>query len=386
MSNRLLIIDDDAAVCAFVATVAKSCGFEVGTVTKVDDFYDMVADWRPTHIVLDLHMPDADGVEVLRFLADRRCRARIVVMSGVDQRIIEAARHLGVGSGLDIAAMVQKPVRVQELRRVLDGIGRAADVIDEAALRRAIAAGEFELVYQPKVTLVEPPAPDGRPRTAGFEALLRWRHPQRGVLPPDAFLPLAETLALMDDLTDTVVDQALTQVQAWRDAGFRTTLALNISAANLHAAAFADRLVARVRQAGVAPDAIVIELTETVAMTDPIKAMDILTRLRLKGFRLAIDDFGTGYSSLVQLQRLPFSELKVDRLLVADCATSGQSRMIVKAAIDLAHALGMTACAEGIESAEVLAVVRELGCDLAQGYHIARPMPAAETVAWLRRS
>ncbi|WP_431859205.1 EAL domain-containing response regulator [Azospirillum sp.] len=383
MTHRLLIIDDEVDIGRYVASVARTCGYDARTVSEAEDFRQQVAAWEPSHIVLDLQMPECDGIELLRFLAEGRSTARIVVMSGVDQKIIESARHLGVGSGLDIAAMVQKPVRAAELRGILEEIKETAGTIDEAAIRAAIANRDFHLVYQPKVDLRRAPLPNGRLPVVGFEALLRWHHPRRGVLPPGEFLRLAETLSLMDDLTDLVVDEAVGQLRAWREKGFTTSLAINVSAANLHTAGFAERLVRQCREAAIDPASLIIELTETAAMTDPIKAMDILTRLRLKGFRLSIDDFGTGYSSLVQLQRLPFSELKIDRALVADCASSKQSRMIVKTAIDLAQNLGLLACAEGIETAATLAVIQDLGCEFAQGYHIGRPMAVVQAEAWL---
>ena len=162
-------------------------------------------------------------------------------------------------------------------------------------------------------------------------------------------------------------------------------MALNISARNLHEPRFAELLEKHCAEAGLAPARVTLELTETAAMQDAVKMMDVLTRLRLKGFKLAIDDFGTGYSSLVQLHRLPFNEIKVDRAFVADCTTSGESRSIVRMIIDLAHALGMTAVAEGVESADALDLLRDLGCDQAQGYFIARPIDAAAVPEMMAR-
>ncbi len=384
--SRLLIVDDDVEICKYVSSVAKICGYAVQDVTDADAFRTWFDDWHPSHIMLDLQMPDCDGIELLRFLANRKCRARVVVMSGVDLKIIESARHMGVGSGLDIAAMVQKPIRARDLQNVLQEIKGGIDIIDKAAILAAIANREFRLVYQPKVALNPAPPRGSRLRTVGFEGLLRWQHPRRGLLPPSEFLPLAETLAVMDDLTEMVIDLALQQLRDWHDKGLVTAIACNVSAVNLKAADFADRLVQRCRQVSISPEALTIELTETAAMADPVKAMDILTRLRLKGFHLSIDDFGTGYSSLIQLQRLPFSELKIDRALISDTTSSEQSRMIVKTAIDLAHNLGLIACAEGIETAACLDAVQALGCDLAQGYHISRPLGADQAEAWLRQA
>jgi EAL domain-containing protein (putative c-di-GMP-specific phosphodiesterase class I) len=178
---------------------------------------------------------------------------------------------------------------------------------------------------------------------------------------------------------------ACAQLTAWDAAGVALDIAVNVSARNLHEPRLADLLEAQCRAAGVAPARITLELTETAAMQDAAQMMDVLTRLRLKGFKLAIDDFGTGYSSLVQLHRLPFSEIKIDRTFVADCTKSDESRSIVRVVIDLARALGMRSVAEGVESAEALDLLRAIGCDEAQGYFISRPIAAAEVPASIQR-
>jgi len=383
-AKRLVVVDDDPEIGRFVSNVARLSGYDVQCASFAGQFEGLCETWKPTLIVLDLQMPEIDGIDLLRYLADQRCRAPIVVMSGVDRKIIESARLLGIGYGLNVVAIVQKPARVEELLEIFAAQGGGDATIGETDIRAAIDERQFRLVFQPKVSLGTPPSGSGRWRTVGFEALLRWHHSQWGVLSPGSFLPLAESLPLMNDLTTLVISEAVAQMASWCREGLETTVSFNISGADLASCRFADCLTAASRDAGVPPETMIIELTETAAMADPIRAMDILTRLRLKGFRLAIDDFGTGYSSLVQLQRLPFSELKIDRALIADCAVSKQSRVIVKSAIDLAQNLGLVACAEGIETAEVLDVVRQLGCDLAQGYYISRPISADQAGAWLR--
>jgi EAL domain-containing protein (putative c-di-GMP-specific phosphodiesterase class I) len=167
--------------------------------------------------------------------------------------------------------------------------------------------------------------------------------------------------------------------------GCRIDLSINVSARNLHEARLAERLEELCRAAGVSPARFTLELTETAAMRDAVQMLDVLTRLRVKGFKLSIDDFGTGYSSLVQLHRLPFNEIKIDRAFVAGCAISSESRSIVRLVIDLAHALGMTAVAEGVESPEALRLLRELGCDEAQGAFIAEPLDAVAVPATMRQ-
>jgi len=241
-------------------------------------------------------------------------------------------------------------------------------------LEHAIVNGELFLNYQPIVDLTSR-------EIMGSEALVRWRHPRRGVVPPLEFIGLAETSGLIDALTEWVLDSALAQWREWRATGFAPLLAINISAKNLARSDFPDNAAAACRKYGVPCERISLEVTES-ATQDSIDMMEKLTRLRLKGFNCAIDDFGTGFSSLVQLRDLPFSEMKIDRSFVMTADTSKADRVIVKAIIDLAHNLSLGVVAEGVESSEVLDLLFDLGCDRAQGYHIARPMPGETVAAW----
>jgi EAL domain-containing protein (putative c-di-GMP-specific phosphodiesterase class I) len=230
---------------------------------------------------------------------------------------------------------------------------------------------EFYLLYQPKVEL-------RTGQVSGAEALVRWQHPMRGVVAPLEFIPFAESSACIDRMTTWIGATAFGQMRAWDEVGCRIDLAINVSARNLHEVRLADQLEAQCRVAGVEPTRVTLELTETAAMRDAVQMMDVLTRLRVKGFQLAIDDFGTGYSSLVQLHRLPFSEIKIDRTFVTGCTTSSESRSIVRLVIELAHALGMKAVAEGVETADALRMLRDMGCDEAQGSFIAAPLDAID--------
>ena len=217
----------------------------------------------------------------------------------------------------------------------------------------------------------------------GFEALVRWRHADRGTIGPDQFIPMAEASGRIDRLTEAVTTRAMSQTRQWHDQGMEVTVAINLSALSLDEEDLADRIQAICRATGARQDAITFEVTETAAMANPLHGLDILTRLRIKGFKLSIDDFGTGYSSLVQLHRLPFSELKIDRSFVAECDRSSEARMIVKTMVDLGHNLDMTVVGEGVESEAVARILTDMGCDSGQGYAIARPMEAEQVPYWL---
>lgn len=246
-----------------------------------------------------------------------------------------------------------------------------------AALERALVHNRLAMAYQPKVAIE-----DGS--LVQVEALIRWTDPDFGSVSPSRFVPLAERHGLIDPLTQWVLRTSLRQWIEWRGEGVDTSIAVNISALSLQHLDFPDLVERMCRGLGVPTDRLVLELTE--GATQPlIKLMDTLTRFRIKGIGLSSDDFGTGYSSLIQVRQLPFSEVKIDRQFVTDLARTRDSRVIVKAVVDLARGLDLTSTAEGVETPEQLAVLRDLGCDLAQGYLIAHPLSAEELVPWVAR-
>jgi EAL domain-containing protein (putative c-di-GMP-specific phosphodiesterase class I) len=247
-------------------------------------------------------------------------------------------------------------------RRLLESFGRA------------LADGKLHLVYQPKVRLR-----DGK--LTRVEALVRWEDEELGPISPSRFVPLAEKHGLIDPLTEWGLRTTLKQWRIWREQGLETRLAFNISAISLQRLDFPDLVERMCRALDVPTDRLVLELTE--GATQPlVKLMDTLTRFRIKGMGLAIDDFGTGYSSLLQLRQLPFTEVKIDRCFVADLPSAHDSRLIVKTIVELAHGLGLVATAEGVETIEQLRCVRELGCDVVQGYLVAPPLDPENLIDW----
>ncbi|MFI6657252.1 putative bifunctional diguanylate cyclase/phosphodiesterase [Streptomyces sp. NPDC050523] len=242
-------------------------------------------------------------------------------------------------------------------------------------LRRALDAREVELHYQPKVRF------DGH--VAGLEALVRWVHPERGKVPPDEFIAIAESSGLMPHLTEYVLETALAQVARWRAQGLRVPVAVNVSPRDVHTPGFAGSVAARLARHGVPAGALQLEITEHVLLEDPQRAADTLAALTGHGVKMSLDDFGTGYSSLVHLRRLPVSELKIDRSFVARLAVDAEDAEIVRCTVDLAHSLGLLVVAEGVEDDETWERLRDLGCDAVQGWLVAAAMPAEETTAWL---
>ena len=244
------------------------------------------------------------------------------------------------------------------------------------SFERALAEQKLGIVYQPKIRLK-----DGK--LTRVEALVRWDDPELGPVPPSRFVPLAERHGLIDPLTEWGLGTTLRQWRSWREQGLSTRLAFNISALSLQRLDFPDLVERMCRALDVPPECLVLELTE--GATQPlIKLMDTLTRFRIKGMGLAIDDFGTGYSSLMQLRQLPFTEVKIDQSFVADLPAAHDCRLIVRLIAELAHGLGLIATAEGVETVEQLRSVRELGCDVAQGYLLSRPLEADQLIPWYR--
>ncbi|WP_037677699.1 bifunctional diguanylate cyclase/phosphodiesterase [Streptomyces griseus] len=243
-------------------------------------------------------------------------------------------------------------------------------------LRRALDAHEVQLHYQPKVRF------DGQ--VAGLEALVRWVHPERGKVPPDEFIAIAESSGLMPHLTEYVLETALGQVAAWRAQGLYVPVAVNVSPRDVHTPGFAGSVAARLARHGVPAGALQLEITEHVLLEDPQRAADTLHGLTGHGVKMSLDDFGTGYSSLVHLKRLPVSELKIDRSFVARLAVDTEDAEIVRCTVDLAHSLGLLVVAEGVEDDETWERLRDLGCDAVQGWLVAAAMPPEETTAWLR--
>jgi diguanylate cyclase (GGDEF)-like protein len=257
--------------------------------------------------------------------------------------------------------------------------GRVERLTLLAELHAALERDELVLYYQPQLDV-------RTDEVVSAEALVRWQHPQRGLVPPDLFIPLAESSGLIEQLTAKVLTKALQQNRIWRDLGLDLVVAVNMSAHNLKNENLAQDVAAALAAAGLPADRLVLEITESVVMDDPVRSVAILQALADIGVTLSLDDFGTGFSSMAYLQRLPVDELKIDKSFVTGLAPrpdADASPVLIRTMITMADNLGLRVVAEGVEDAETLQVLAELGCDLAQGYHIARPMPPADFVRFL---
>lgn len=371
--NRLLIVDDEPAICTIIARIAEPLGFHVKSLNNSGQFLQTLKDFQPSLLILDLKMPGVDGVQLLHQVKEGQSEAQVMVISGMDQRVLNTAEKLGRSQGLQMLGVLQKPLQRNELEQRLKEVLSASRTYSRADLVAALNERQFIVHYQPKVA---------RENSAwhidGAEALVRWQHPAHGLLLPGEFLALMEEYQLMDELTDLVLESAIRQAAVWKKAGLSRKIAVNLSASLVEDLDFPNRLTALLQAHDVPGSLLTIELTESTAMADATKAMDIFLRLCVNDISLSIDDFGTGFSSLQQLYQLPFDELKIDRMFVGGLPNDDEARAIVRATVDMAHALNITVCAEGVETREALDYLESVGCDRAQGFLVGPAVTAGE--------
>lgn len=386
-SHIVCMIDDDPDYLHMCSQLLASVDIDVHGFTCLHDAADAVC--RARVLILDLDMPQIDGVETLRWLSQRSFSGYLVIVSGHDIAIVQAARELAKAQGLQVAEALTKPLDMQafirKIQRLLQMqqqpsaqvvVGQQPD-ITAADFLAALHQHELSLCYQPKYRV-------DNQTLIGFEALARWHSPVWGQVSPAVFVPLAEETGLINELTDWVLAEVVAQLARWSADNLHTCVAVNLSLINLQNVSFPAKLLHQLKCHQLKPSQLVLELTESALMNEVVTALDILLRLRLNGIELSIDDFGTGYSSLAQLQRIPFSELKIDRRFVADFQHKPESRAIVETCINLAHKMHIRTVAEGVESIETLEALQEVGCDYAQGYLFHPPLTVPKATELLK--
>jgi EAL domain-containing protein (putative c-di-GMP-specific phosphodiesterase class I)/ActR/RegA family two-component response regulator len=364
--NRLLVVDDDSEVGAFFGQVGEDLGFETKVLLDPNQFAQTVLDFSPTVLLLDLQMPGRDGIELLRELSTLDRRPKVLIASGLDSRVLTTASELGISMGVDVAGAFCKPIALDELEVLLVRLKSQKKVVSAAGLRQAIDNGQLVVHYLPKATFKGP----GRWIIEGAEALVRWEHPEYGLLYPRDFIGIAEETGLITEVTDFVFRASMEQARVWFANGLYMELGVNLSAQFLGDLGFPDRLLTLIRENNLDPSMITIELMETASMQDPAVALDILARLRVKNINLCLDDFGTGQSSLTHLYKMPFSEVKLDNQFTNDMRLREDARALVEGLIYLTHKLKMRACAEGVEDEGTLQLLEQMHCDKVQGHLI----------------
>ena len=384
---RILVVDDDLFMLKLHAQILSGLGFSL--VTTCDSGPRALADMdrtseRPDLILLDLSMPEMDGVEFLKELSERKFTGRLILVSGEDERVLQTVVRLARARELRVIGHLRKPIQAEALAGLVarwrppSGTGPIVwkKAYSPSEIRAAIDNREFLLHYEPKVSL-------RTGEVTGVEALVRWSHPHDGSVAPDQFIGVAEQNGLIQDLTRFVFPAALAQAKQWRDGGMAVGVAINVSVDALAASEFADFAAEQAALVSIPTKDILIEVTESRLIQDIGAPLEVLTRLHLMRFQLSIDDFGTGYSSLSQLKDIPFNELKIDRGFVHKAATDQTVRTMYATCLGLAKELRMSTVAEGVEDQADWDFVRETECDAAQGYFIGRSMPGEAIPGWV---
>jgi EAL domain-containing protein (putative c-di-GMP-specific phosphodiesterase class I) len=385
-ATAVLVVDDDELMLDLAVAALDELGFSrIAAASSGEDGLRILDRGGAEIVLCDLNMPEMDGVEFLRHLSARRFEGSIVLMSGEDKRILRTAESLAKAHGLNVLGAVEKPISAEALTLLRGHVGPATRSsmpapapihVTADELRTAIKNDDIMVYFQPKICV-------GSGRCTGVETLARWRHSVYGFVPPYKFIAVAEREGLIDHITRVILGKALQEAGRWTKRGYDLSIAINISTQTIGKLDLPEYIEKTARACGVEPAKVMVEVTETQIMRDLTRALDTLTRLRLRRIGLSIDDFGTGYSSLEQLQRVPFVELKVDRQFVDGASHDAHARAILESSIGLAKKLGLSTVAEGVERSGDYQLLESLGCDLAQGWLFAAAMPSDALLPWI---
>lgn len=385
---RVLVLDDDSFMLEFITHLLKELGVSEVLVAENgrSGLYVLAGQVADIDLLIcDIEMPGMDGVEFLRNIADQDYRGKIALFSGVDANLLKAAERLAVARGLNIIGTLPKPVTIGAIAAMLEqtisasqisASDKALQVLCVADIEHALASDHIDIYYQPKVSAVTG-------YVTGVECLARWQHTQHGCVLPDNFISLVEQVGLINNFTHYVLRKSAEQLHVWLQQSIDLTISVNVSMENLDRFNLPELYEETIKKCGIPIERVTLEITESKLGKDFVQTLDILTRIRLKGFGLAIDDFGTGYSSMETLKHMPFTELKVDRLFAHGASNDLATRAILESSIKLGRSLNLNVVVEGIETEADYRLATELGCDEIQGFFIAKPMPADEFIEWL---
>ena len=386
---RVLILDDDRFMLEFVSHLLRELG--VSEVLVAEDgkagLFVLSAQVGTIDLLIcDIEMPGMDGIEFLRNIADQRYSGKVVLFSGVDTDLLKAIERLAIVRGLNVIGILAKSVTIGSLATILEKLSlpihktadfsRIRQIYDVEEIKQALIADQITVFYQPKISA-------SSRRVTSVECLARWHHEKHGYVTPDNFISIIEQNGLINDFTRNILRKSVQQLDLWLQQGLDLKISVNVSMENLDRFNLPEIYQEAVQISNVPIERVILEITESKLGRDFAQSLDILTRIRLKGFGLSIDDFGTGYASMETLKYMPFTEHKIDRIFAHNAVEDSATRVILESSIKLGKAFGLNVVVEGIETQADCELVAELGCDEIQGYFIAKPMLADEFIPWL---
>jgi len=386
LNKSVLIIDDDRMILKLLTIVFEGLGY-----SDINCFQDAVMALEKLTLnlnnynllVLDLMMPELDGIQFLRKLADIEYAGYVVLMSGTDKKILSSLEKLS-SKKLKILGAIEKPVTPAKLKPLLSKMNSGIEVvidkqeheIHEEDIEQAIHNSEFLPYFQPKVELTSN-------RVLGFESLARWKTKEGEIISPIRFIPLAEATGQIFAIDTMILEKTCQVMMEWQNKGLELIGSVNFSATSLGQKDSSEIIQKITQRYGLHLAQLVFELTESILIKEDDPAMENILRLHLYGAHLSMDDFGTGYSGMQYLQQIPFTELKVDQCFVHGALLDPSKGAIIESSVELADKLGLKTICEGIESYEDLAVVKAVGANMGQGYYFSRPLPADEFLHWI---
>jgi EAL domain-containing protein (putative c-di-GMP-specific phosphodiesterase class I)/ActR/RegA family two-component response regulator len=382
---RILVVEDQRFQRWAVEQILRAMG--AAAVYSAEDgrqALELLHSVRPPIdiIVTDLNMPGMDGIQFIRHVGQANLETALLVVSAQQPALIASVATMAEAYGVRLLDAIAKPFSAQKFAVAFahyrdPAVASAAPrTFTLTEIDAAVRNGEFEPYFQAKVVLATG-------EVAGAEALARWRHPRHGLVMPDSFIPALESNGRIAEMTLHIASKAAAACRTWRDAGFRLTVSVNMSPSTLDDVTLCDRLDELVVAAGLVPSDVILEVTETAAISHLGHVLENLARLRMKGFGLAIDDYGIGYASMQQLSRIPFTELKIDRSFLENAAAGKAGAAMLESSLEMANKLRITAVAEGVDSKEQLELLCKLGCPMAQGYYLGEPLAARDFAHFL---
>lgn len=393
--TSVLLLEENEEQLNYAANILRDLGVQnIRSYQLASEALDQMKVHQPDLVICELHLLQMDGIAFLRHISESGFQGGVLVLSDVDETLKRSTETLIRAYGLRLIAMLGKPVQPDLMRNALIELSqqklqnksspsqplkpmKPVEVLSLAELQSGLESGCVEVVYQPKISLRDR-------KVIGAECLARWRHPERGLLGPASFIPQLESNKMIDRLTIAILNKSALQLNEWQKLGLDISLSVNLSMDNLNHFGLPDEFFEIVRSASVNPQKIILEMTEGRLMENINVGLEILTRLRLRGFQLSIDDFGTGFSTMENLKILPFTELKIDREFVHGAITDQASQAVLTSSIQLGKIFNLNIVAEGVETQEDWDMLEYSGCDQAQGYFISAPLTATDFIRWKR--